>query len=298
MLIDFIPAKSKVLYQRISDSTLTFTSNNNLSFRLSKKERENIYKDSMTGGEDVYVCIKLLKQGHKYLVDNDLQILHKPRPNLKSLLKQFYNYGIYSVEALSNLELSKIEVFYNLSIENDEYSFLTKKNFPIKGLIYLSLFLLHQTSLILFLFSDNEFIKYTFYFFLVAILLKEIALFLTFSPVKSIPLFLINYLVNWSFSLGALVQSIKSKVLFIPPQLRKSKAQIPAILRVFRKNKIPNDLKNKLLHTLQSTFKETDNFSFISNNTIRVLYENEIIILRRFELLCPFYIIKDYYKIE
>tara|TARA_B100001971_G_scaffold215182_1_gene259190 strand:+ start:133244 stop:134146 length:903 start_codon:yes stop_codon:yes gene_type:complete len=296
MLIDFIPAKSKVLYQRISDSTLTFTSNNNLSFRLPKNKRENIYLDSMTGGEDVFVCIKLLKEGHKYLVDNDLQILHKPRPNLLSLYKQFFNYGIYSIEALANLSLSKIEVFYNLSIESDEYKFLTKKSFPIKGLVYFSLFFLHQILLILSILTMSSWVIKAFILSFFLLLLKELALFTTQSPLRSIPLFFISYLVNWSFSLGALSKILKYKIIFIPPQLRKSKAQINVKKRVFNLSLIPNKDQELLLTKLENTYDEDEDFKFISENKIRVLIKQNTIILRRFDIITPFYIIEDYFS--
>jgi len=296
MLIDFIPAKSKVLYQRVSDSILTFTSNNNLSFRLPKEERKNIYLDSMTGGEDVYLCIKLLKKGEKYLVDNNLKIFHKPRKDMQSLLKQFYNYGIYSVEALSNLNLSLFELFYNLKVECDEFKFLTKKKFPLKGLVYASFFFLHQLALLLYVLTPSQVSFNIFIISLIFIILKEISLFFNQGLVNGIKLFVANYLVNWAFSIGALVQSFKSGVVFIPPQLRKSKSTINAKYRVFNSTRIEKEMLKEIYESIDHRKEEDEKFKYISDNIIRIIRDNKTIILKRTNFIIPFYRVIDYYE--
>lgn len=298
MLIDFIPAKSKVLYQRISDSILTFTSNNNLSFRLSKDKRRNIYLDSMTGGEDVYLCIKLLKENKKYLVDNNLIIYHKPRKNIKGLLKQFFKYGNFSTDALNNLNLNKFEIFYNLSIESDDYRFFMKKNVLIKGLLYFSHFTLHQISILLLILFTNQYI--TFFFILTTILLflKEISIFICEGPLKGTQLFLVNYLVNWSFSLGALFKSIRTRTLFVPPQLRKSKYTLDANYRVFGLYKIKKDAAKELIEIVNKTKTESSCCKFIDGNTLRINNKFGVFILKRINLIVPLYILRDFYYIK
>ena len=192
--------------------------------------------------------------------------------------------------------ISKIEVFYNLSIESDEYKFLTKKSFPIKGLVYFSLFFLHQILLILSILTMSSWVIKAFILSFFLLLLKELALFTTQSPLRSIPLFFISYLVNWSFSLGALSKILKYKIIFIPPQLRKSKAQINVKKRVFNLSLIPNKDQELLLTKLENTYDEDEDFKFISENKIRVLIKQNTIILRRFDIITPFYIIEDYFS--
>lgn len=300
MLIDFMPFKHSrwdqepALYQRVSDAVpQKFTSNNNLSVR-KEKLNGTLYDESMRGGEDMYLCMSLLQKRSKYLIDDQLYLYHRSRRTHFELLKQFFRYGVFGVDALKALRLKKLEIFSSLSFSKDQFKLLIKLPFPVKGLIYLDLFTIHTLTAITSALTINPYIFGISMCFLFLYYLRELGIFFYLSPFKSLKLIGLNYLVNLSFQLGGLKQSLSKGIVFVPPSLHKSQYAIPARFSIFFKKKLENEKKHKLYEIFDSTCDQGKVLELLSENYIRIQLQNTEVILKKVNFIFQFYFVIDF----
>lgn len=300
MLIDFVSSQNANLYQRISDSkSMTFSSNNNLSIRVPENEKDKkFYEDSMVGGEDMYVCFHLLKEDYKFLIDRSLPMYHKPRKDLKGICKQFYNYGVFGCEALKNLKLSQLELFYNFNLGVDEYKLLVKFWFPIKGLIHIDFFNLHLVFTFLALVTQSCWIFYVSLIFLSFFLMKDFGLLFHKSIKETIVLLFSKYLVSLSFLIGGIKKSFQMGTIFIPPHITKSKHLIPAKTYIFCKNIYAMRYRKDICKMFDNAVDYEDYFEYIGRNNIRVCTDEFTVIIKRISLFFNFFIVTDFLKKE
>jgi len=282
MLIDFMPFKSSSLskdpsiYQRVSDKVpQAFTSNNNLSIRLKKDSPSNLYNEEMRGGEDMYLCLSFLKQKKKYLIDDELKLYHRPRQDLKGIIKQFYDYGNFGADAFSKLEADKLELFHSFNLGMDGYSLLVKRSLPVKGLVYLDFFSLHLIALIFGILLLNQTIITLSFVSLFIYYLREIGLYFHHSFMESCKIVLVNYLVNWAFFLGGIKQSFTRRILFIPPSLHRSKYRLPARFYIISFSRITSDIKKQLYHIFDHHKSFEGAYHYLGDKLIRVQLKDE-----------------------
>jgi hypothetical protein len=303
MLIDFsfnesdsisyrISYQSK-LYQRVSDvNSLTFTSNNNLSLRLRPDDLQP-YDDSMRGGEDMYVCLKLAKKNYKYLVDRELKIYHKARDTKKGLLKQFYNYGRYGCDALKSLELKYLEIFYCFNLSNEKHKLLVKLPSPIKGLIHINIFTLHILLLLCSLVFLNSYLFGLSLSLMILELIKERELIKDYGLIKAIKVFTLKYLVNVSFFLGGLIEFPRTGILFIPLHIHRSSKTPKKSSKLFFLKDFDKSLKNAARYRINNLEDNEAKIVFIGKNMIRVTDDNISMVLHRTPYVVDLYFVKD-----
>lgn len=303
MLIDFSSLQAiesmgstdnLILYQRISDDKPTlFTSNNNLSLRLKTAEKMNPpYCEEMVGGEDMYLCLKLLKKEYKYLVDQNLHMYHKPRPNIKGLLVQFNNYGIYGNDAIKHLSMKYLEVFYCFNLSIEQYKLVLKIPSPIKGMIYFNFFSLHLLFSILALFSF-KFVLMS--LFMLAIeLFKEKSMFSSNDIKSGLNLFGTKYLVNLCFYFGAIKQTFINKVIFIPPTIHKSIFSNKLKSRIYFLKKLNFKEKDSIKKIFEDKLTDPPEVSYINRNTFRVTKDKKTFVVYKFSYLLELYFIIDF----
>jgi hypothetical protein len=219
VLIEFFRSGTNNIqyYYENDQSSVSFSSNNNLSFRR-KSYGENIkYPIDMNGGEDVFLCLSHIKNKNRYKVNKNIKIKHFPRVKIISLVKQFYNYGKFFVDAISRNNQKNFELFFDVLIFHPhQYSFhvLKLKSF-IPVLISFNIFYLFLIGAFSFPFFEGSWnvlpFVLCFPYFCADFRMLSIGLTKFFKVVS------VKFLVNISLVIGALVKSFQQNVLVLPP---------------------------------------------------------------------------------
>jgi hypothetical protein len=297
MLIDFlgITQDDKIYFRHSDQSSSVFTSNNNLSFRRSLfLDKDNLYVDQMIGGEDMYICMKLISKGKKYLVDPDIKIEHFPRRDLGSLCLQFLKYGSFGTNALKHLGLNSFEVMYdaNLIRPISNYKFLFKFKSPIRAVIHLNWFIA----------SVFFALVVTFYPLLLAPCLlisllmyirADLVLFPRLGLQKAVTVIFIKTLINLSFTFGAISRLFKDRLLYIPPAIIHPYAVQP-IITGSKKWKVEYSALLKISEIVMH--KEPCQEILCKGKYIRINIDRHIYILKRRTFILEYYQLIDVVK--
>lgn len=86
----------------------------NLILRTKILKKVGGYGNHFYGGEDTFLCLKLIKAGHKIFYDPSIMIYHHRRPLFRPYLKQIFNIGIHRGYFFKKFPETSRKLFYLL----------------------------------------------------------------------------------------------------------------------------------------------------------------------------------------
>lgn len=86
----------------------------NLLVRKDVLKEVGGYRTHYYGGEDTFLCLKLIKKGYKIIYDPDVVVFHHRRPLFRPYLKQIANIGLHRGYFAKKFPETSMKMFYFL----------------------------------------------------------------------------------------------------------------------------------------------------------------------------------------
>jgi len=141
----------------------------------------------------------------------------------------------------------------------------------------------------------NPYLLYASLCFFLLELLKESGMFYREKLKNSFIIYFIKYLVNMSFSLGALTRLFKNKIIFIPPSLHQSHYLIPPALYIFFKKR-DKEIKKLTYDIFNNPHQKRQQLDYLNKYYLRINHQDTTVILRQFKFIFKIYLVTDFYK--
>ncbi len=211
-LIDILTRGRRVGYLVRETHSLAFFSNNTLCLRRSMVEQIGLYDPDLQASEDVDICARIARDRWFIYKCPDMVLFHRPRPNLVSLLRQWWGYGLNIPKVYRKYSPGHLELYvywppnrFLQLLQRDELPFtccLFVHPFLVMHLLGLAANLMHSKVLALLA--------------LVSALLYVLPDLSGGLGWRSFKVGCIRYLLNWVFSLSHLVGAWKYRCLYLP----------------------------------------------------------------------------------
>ncbi len=231
MLIDILVKSRKggCLAKEMPGS-LSFFSNNTLSIRRSILDDIGNYDEDCHRSEDVEICARIARSDWMMFLATDMIFQHRPRTNLKALMKQWWGYGEYIPYVFQKHNAGQWEIFYQRGDASTEpfapglryRKLLYLERMPLTVCVFITPFLICHlfllASIVSFILGWN--LNGTLFS-----ILSLLAFFVYVQPdfqnktavEKGIQLMYIRYLVNLSFFVAQLINGLRIGTLYIAP---------------------------------------------------------------------------------
>lgn len=199
--------------------------NVNLAVRRELFNEVGGYDEACAAGEDADLCVRAARAGWAQFFDPAAVTYHEPRPNLRSLLRQWVWYAQGGSHFFFKGQEKRLEIFLNWELTPKMYRYrrvLATRFFPIPAMVFLSPFpLWHLLALLALLLLAAGFPVTAVLLMLFSLLLLG-RLFLQ-SPLKRLSwrelsrYAAVAYLINWTCLLASLHAGLKKRRLFFYP---------------------------------------------------------------------------------
>jgi cellulose synthase/poly-beta-1,6-N-acetylglucosamine synthase-like glycosyltransferase len=199
--------------------------NVNLAVRRELFNEVGGYDEACAAGEDADLCVRAARAGWAQFFDPAAVTYHEPRPNLRSLLRQWVWYAQGGSHFFFKEQEKRLEIFLNWELTPKMYRYrrvLATRFFPIPAMVFLSPFpLWHLLALLALLLLAAGFPATAVLLMLFNLLLLG-RLFLQ-SPLKRLSwrelsrYAAVAYLINWTCLLASLHAGLKKRRLFFYP---------------------------------------------------------------------------------
>jgi cellulose synthase/poly-beta-1,6-N-acetylglucosamine synthase-like glycosyltransferase len=199
--------------------------NINLAIRRKLFEELDGYDEKCDAGEDADLCVRAARAGWSQFFDHTAIAYHEPRPNLRSLVRQWIWYGRGGSHFFFKQQELRLEVYLDLELVPKMHRYrrvLATRWFPIPAMVFVSAFLLGHAAALLglvALFADYR--KLAFCLLAFAII-YPLCLY-SRSPLKRLSLRELSlytgfaFLINWTCILATFLAGLKKRRLFIYP---------------------------------------------------------------------------------
>jgi len=120
-----------------------FFPNCNLAVRRGALEQAGGYDARMTAGEDADVCRRVAEAGWDMVYRPEAVVLHEPRPTLRALAAQWWNYGFAGASHFQSGRRARLEIYWNLEPWPRIHRFrplLAVNRAPLAGIVFLTYF--------------------------------------------------------------------------------------------------------------------------------------------------------------
>lgn len=193
----------------------------NMAVKRNIFEAIGRFDTTFQANEDLEFCIRAAKKGWKLYFEPKAAVIHKPPRTLATVLRSWYNYGIYHAPLFRKYNDRITEIYIYKSWDKGTYPnflhFIFKT--PFNAVIFVNSFHLMNISFILAILF--KVLDYNYFFaMLISIFLFSLFRYLWLRrQVKHKPktfIYLtINYLLNLSYSWGAFIGGLKERMLYL-----------------------------------------------------------------------------------
>jgi len=208
-----------------SKSIPPYLPNVNLAMRRKLFENLGGYDEACSAGEDADLCVRAARAGWAQYFETRAQAFHEPRPNLRSLIRQWIWYGQGGSHFFFKQQEKRFELYLDLELTPKMHKYrrvAATRWFPFPAMLFISAFLLgHGVALLGFLALIAGFWKIS-AILLVSALILPVCLYAR-SPLRRLSLRELllyagfAYLINGTCLLASCIAGLTKRRLFIYP---------------------------------------------------------------------------------
>jgi cellulose synthase/poly-beta-1,6-N-acetylglucosamine synthase-like glycosyltransferase len=199
--------------------------NVNLAMRREFFERSGGYDEQCEAGEDADLCMRAARAGWLLFFEKKAHAFHEPRPDLRSLVRQWIWYGRGGSHFFFKQQQQRLEIYLNMELVPKMYRYrrvLSVRRFPFPAMLFVSAFLAgHAVAALGLLAWWSGFLNAALFLCLAACVLPVVLYFR--SPLRKLSwreLWLyarFAYLINVTCILASAVAGFKKRRLFLYP---------------------------------------------------------------------------------
>ena len=120
-----------------------FFPNCNLAVRRAAYKQAGGYDAVMTAGEDADLCRRVAGAGWQLFYHPGAIVQHEPRPSLRGVLSQWWNYGYSGAVHFHKVRTHRLEIYWTLDARPRIHRYrrlLASNRFPLIGMVFLTYF--------------------------------------------------------------------------------------------------------------------------------------------------------------
>jgi cellulose synthase/poly-beta-1,6-N-acetylglucosamine synthase-like glycosyltransferase len=207
------------------DAIPPYLPNVNLAVRREMFDALGGYDEACVAGEDADLCVRAARSGWSQFFDPAARAYHEPRPNLKSLVRQWIWYAQGGSHFFFKLQEKRLEIYWNGELTPKMYRYrrvLATSLFPIPAMVFLSPFpVWHLVIFVALLILAAGFLVPALLMLLFIMLL--LAGLFRRSPLRRLSwrelccYAAVAYLINWTCMIASFYAGLKKRHIFLYP---------------------------------------------------------------------------------
>lgn len=199
--------------------------NVNLALRRKLWEEVGGYDEAGSAGEDADLCVRAARAGWAQFFDPAAVAYHEPRPNLRSLLRQWIWYGQGGSHFFFKLQEKTLEIFLDWELTPKMHRYrriMAVRYFPVRTMVFLSPFPALHLLVLAALLLLGAGLPIAGAALLLLVLMLTGCLFRTstisrLSWKELVRYAAVAYLINWTCMLASLHAGLKKRRIFLYP---------------------------------------------------------------------------------